>query len=255
MRKKLVASGDSFTAGLTPKDKNGKMIIDIGGKSINPSFPLWPELLGEMLDMDVINLGLSGTGNEYIYNSLIDNLSTIDNIGLTVSCWSSHDRLDFNFPQACKTLRIDTNNFEHWLYTGWPERVKNKYKPVVDSMLEKNMVSSEYNFFKSLRWYHAYQNFCEVNNISYLQCSAILGGSGSANVKNNVKSMMLDHPIFYQIKEDNFIGWPIFNSLGGFNMDDKIGDNRVSEEDYHPNAKGHKIMADILYKHYKRNYD
>ena len=255
MRKKLVASGDSFTAGLTPKDKNGKMIIDIGGKSINPSFPLWPELLGEMLDMDVINLGLSGTGNEYIYNSLIDNLSTIDNIGLTVSCWSSHDRWDFNFPQACKTLRIDPNNFEHWLYTGWPERVKNKYKPVVDSMLEKNMVSSEYNFFKSLRWYHAYQNFCEVNNISYLQCSAILGGSGSANVKNNVKSMMLDHPIFYQIKQDNFIGWPIFNSLGGFNMDDKIGDNRVSEEDYQPNAKGHKIMADILYKHYKRNYD
>ena len=25
------------------------------------------------------------------------------------------------------------------------------------------------------------------------------------HVKNNVKSMMLDHPIFYQIKEDNFI--------------------------------------------------
>ena len=45
-----------------------------------------PELLGEKLNMDVINLGNAGAGNEYIFASLYDHLNQInhDQIGMVM---------------------------------------------------------------------------------------------------------------------------------------------------------------------------
>ena len=53
IRKVLIASGDSWT-----KEKR--------------SFPHWPEILANKLDMKYINLGCAGKGNEFIYNNMID---------------------------------------------------------------------------------------------------------------------------------------------------------------------------------------
>mgnify|MGYP007000298305 len=56
MKKILLASGCSFT------DKN--WISDFHPE-IDTSFPKWPELLAKKLDMECINLGKSGSGNEF----------------------------------------------------------------------------------------------------------------------------------------------------------------------------------------------
>ena len=61
-KKKLVVSGDSWTAGSFPEPwaldsrENGRVL----------EFPLWPEYFGEMLNMDVINVSFVGKGNEFI---------------------------------------------------------------------------------------------------------------------------------------------------------------------------------------------
>ena len=246
-RKKLVVSGDSWTAGTAYA----------GQRLDGPFAGIWPEYLGDMLNMDVINVGWGGVGNEFIYNKIVDELSSIKDIGLAVACWSGHDRWDFNLfgERRRKTLRIDPSVEDP--YTGWIDsEFLNRLKPIVNILLEMNMVSTEHNFFKTLRWYNAFQNYCESNNIPYMQCSAF-------NVlSDDVISLMLDHPIFYKMNEDHFYGWPMFSQIGGFSLSDKLNEVdperknlRISDEDTHPNTEGHKFIAELFYKQYELVYD
>ena len=58
------------------------------------------------------------------------------------------------------------------------------------------------------------------------------------------------------IDTDNFIGWPITHRLGGFAveqevmMDEDLNTNWdlcISEYDFHPNKKGHELLAEYIY--------
>ena len=164
--------------------------------------------------------------------------------------WSEHTRWDF---AAGGTLRIDPSIKGKYL----SKLMKNpSRKKVVDMFLERNMASTEYNFLKTLRWFNAFQNYCECNNIPYMQCSAF-------NVLDkNVISTIIDHPVFYKINKNNFYGWPIFHQIGGFNMSDKLNEVdpemkklRISDEDNHPNVEGHKFIAKLLYDYYVKTYE
>ena len=51
---------------------------------------------------------------------------------------------------------------------------------------------------------------------------------------------------------NNFIGWPCVEQLGGYCFKDKLNPNRsldfqISENDTHPNSKGHEIIANYIY--------
>ena len=58
---------------------------------------------------------------------------------------------------------------------------------------------------------------------------------------------------------DNFIGWPIQSTIGGFTIEQKClmtpkrafnrPDLIISQYDFHPNKKGHEIIADYIYGH------
>ena len=274
-KKKLVVSGDSWTAGTWNLDKDGTpLLLTDDTKNVYKEFPLWPDYLGELLNMEVINLGFGGIGNEFIYNKIVDKLSVIKNVGLAVVCWSGHDRWDFNsygiydddFPDRvdppeipaniCKTLSIDPSIFDKRISrrpVGWDQNFK--LKPLVNLILKNGLASSEHNFFRSLRWYNAFQNYCESNNTPYMQCSAF------DKLNNEVISLMLDHPIFDKINGDHFYGWPIFPQIGGFNLslklnevDPRMKNLRVSYGDTHPNREGHKLITKLLYNHYKLLY-
>ena len=62
MKKILIVSGDSFS------DKHFQTMIH---PELDTSWPKWPEMLAEKLDMDCINLGRCGAGNDYIYETLV----------------------------------------------------------------------------------------------------------------------------------------------------------------------------------------
>jgi hypothetical protein len=69
MKKILIAGGDSFT------DKNYKSHIH---PEIDTSWPKWPELLAEKLDMKCINVAKSGYGNDYIYESVLETIANTE---------------------------------------------------------------------------------------------------------------------------------------------------------------------------------
>ena len=59
------------------------------------NFPSWPAHLAEKLNMECINLGRAGAGNEYMLAKVIDTVLTEKNIGLVVVMWSEWQRMDF----------------------------------------------------------------------------------------------------------------------------------------------------------------
>ena len=78
-RKLLITSGCSWTA---------------GSSRMNQKY-VWPIILSKKLDMDCVNVGKGGVGNEYIYNRIIDKLCTTKRIGLAICLWTDFDRWDF----------------------------------------------------------------------------------------------------------------------------------------------------------------
>ena len=61
------------------------------------------------------------------------------------------------------------------------------------------------------------------------------------------------------INTKHFIAWPPVKALGGHPLQDNDQElfkleNRVSKRDWHPNAKGHRLIADEYLKKYKEIY-
>ena len=115
-------------------------------------------------------------------------------------------------------------------------------------------MSETYSLLKSIRWFHAFQNHCELQNIPYLQMQGF-------RPTHTIKKEFFDCPQFDFINDDKFIGWPIYKELGGKSMwqvldevDPKRVELRVSKEDLHPNDRGHEYMAEVFYEKYSKSY-
>ena len=96
MKKKLIVTGCSWVDPITlSEDPRVSHEIVRGYKK-------WPNILAEMLDMTIINYGKAAAGNEYIFSSIVDNITKMNederkNIGLVVIAWSQAKRTDFEY--------------------------------------------------------------------------------------------------------------------------------------------------------------
>ena len=263
MRKILLVSGCSMT------DKNFVSFIN---PEIDTSYSKWPELIAKKLDMDCINLGLSGAGNEYIYSSLLEKIiEKKDQIGLVIPAWSQCQREDYQEWNTNLVKRVATNGDVF----GWLK--------------------------KSLRYFISLQLICERYNIPYKQLQMIplytswIAGLGKSDMEifrnkdnpnynwkytypgDRVKDEKKLEEILFKfepyINVKDFIGWPTVKKWGGYNIEEKVikiknhfsrGGNLISsvknikeefikdyilsEWDHHPNAKGHEQIAEFIYE-------
>ena len=246
---KLIAIGCSYTEG-----------VKLGKDSP------WPALLAEKLNMDCINLGLCASGNDYMLAKIIDTVLTEQDIGLVVVMWSDWQRSDFLDDKEWIFFHPQRDNSDNERY---PVDFKSRC-----SMLQYN---NPYNAtMKSLRHFFMAQTLLKDIPYFMIQGHLILRGKtgpkgGQRNllgisakhseVSRVAASRMLDSNIFDEINEEKFIGWPIFQDIGGFHVNnilDKLDPERqtlrVSNEDTHPNGEGHKVITQEIYNEYKKIY-
>lgn len=230
MRKKLIVSGCSFTT---------ERFNSLFHPAMNCNWPKWPALLGDMLDMDVINLGQSGSGNEFIFSSLMDTLITTDKeeIGLVIAAWS-------------QCLRRD-----------W--QVNNRWTNVI--IADKGDLN--YHINKSMRYFYMFQTYCLSRDIPYKQLQMIEFVRKGVNTSSVLKERLDDEemapsyikksPYYKLIDSSRFIGYPMKSEIGGFNIQDRLTDNRspeldsvfrLSEVDAHPSKIGHEMIAEFVYE-------
>jgi len=258
-KKKLIASGCSYTDSLY---------------TFTHGFPVWPDVLGEMLDMEVINLGTSAQGNECIYSMILDCLTKEDNVGLVIAMWSENSRMDFEVPHR-KDKKRTRPHVKEWDNIQTIRETQAFWKNVVsDCLNEHNFVDMYARTKRSMRFMYSFQEVMKSKNINYLQ---IVGcGLERMMYENKLGKLVLDNIYFDLIDEKYFGGWPMVKSIGGNNVNefltkfdktrtkniidgrrvyDDEGNIVTTMKDSHPNKLGHEQIAEILYNAYKEIYE
>ena len=211
------------------------------------SWPKWPELLAKKLDMDCVNLGLSGAGNEYIYTTLLRfiTMTDKDRIGLVVPAWTQCQRKDFTSKDTWWNKRIDSSGDVF----SWMRRTLDNYL--------------------------SFQILCERYNLPYMQIQMLspyqdwLNGlkprEGDSNYtkgfrhtypgdkeKDNIRIIEMIAKYDDLINQKKFLGWPVSHEYGGYSLQksliNSVFQTIISEKDNHPNAKGHKKIAEFIYE-------
>ena len=242
MKKILLVSGDSFTDPEWWSEFHPELEVN---------WPKWPEILAKKLDMDCVNLGKSGAGQEFIYTSLLDYITNpqkdISRIGLVIPAWSQCQRKDFQKGWGGRwtnrRLDVDGDIF------SWVNRSL-KY------MLSLQILCERYNLpYKQTQMINLFSDVLtgmrpgdrEVKEGIYPKDYKILYNGNAKKDKQKILKMVSDYED--KINVNNFIGWPMFNELGGFSLSHKVmkAKDKISELDSHPNKQGHERIAEFLY--------
>jgi len=256
-------------------------------------FTRWPELLGQKLGREVKNLAESGRGNNWIYRTLIgDIIKNHDLIDMVVVGWSEPSRYDIwgiQFTPLADTYNRQTEQqkklwavksdpmiaaeeqfheqlFESYVWDYWHIRIPHILP--MDNILTAQILDT-------LKYMLQIQELCKIFNIPLIQ-SSMLGMidphqihfrmARSPNrppmLDRFVPKDMINHIItkeeFLSLEPKYNMGYPFMKDLGGFDFHHDIIHSysglQVHDQDPHPNEAGHKLIAEMYYEHYKKNF-
>jgi len=207
--KTLLVSGCSWT------DPNFESVHH---PEMDTSWKKWPEILAEKLELNLVNVAFSGSGNQYIYTSLLDKIVELDNIALVIAGWSKGCRSDYEQSDVRKNIMHDNRGD-------------------VDYFIKRN-----------LRYFYSLQTVCAYHNLPLKHFHMLHPyNNPEVNLLDGMKTTLSNH---YQDKfHDNFIGFTGEPQLGGWTMHDLLQQTDfISEIDRHPNKKGQEKIAGILHE-------
>lgn len=272
-RKKLIAIGCSYTE---------HYLFSNQSPDVNFDFPRWPEHLSNMLDMECVNLGSSGSGNDQILAKTLDVVLNEKNIGLIVLMWSEWQRIGFQRRKSWNKWRHvnprDTEGLNKFILENQNvfHATRNTLRTFIHA--EKLLKDLPYIFIQGTFNMSLYS----TTELETIDCS--VGGPNETldfykvnDSRRMAAKEIIESPYINYIEKNignKFIGWPIMNEIGGYCIDHILdeasphdkpgrsgrrriggGEFRISKTDPHPNAVGHKFIADFLYDKYKEIYN
>jgi len=269
----LFASGCSFT-------QEGWTITEANYMKDYPTgpHPMWPEILGNKMNLKVVNHGRGGHGNDYIMQDSIKFiLDNYKNIELVCIQWSQLTRMwvyDMNYFNPSVWLNEEYRKYgrpewEEDDFNGFPNIFGDRFK--ASTKLMKFVIRDPYTvvdlFKKYLREIYTLQKLCEELNVKYIM------GQGFTSHQldqwklvnpdldwKEVLSCLVGQPEFHLINKKTFMGWPCLPELGGITMTDHhpefspIPKNRINPIDPHPSAYGQKLLAEQFHSKYVELY-
>jgi hypothetical protein len=224
--KRLVASGCSFTY----------------GQGIAPS-DAWPAQLAKLLDIECVNLGLPGMGNEHVQTSIIDyfsnNTSHMEN-SFVIPCYSKYSRVEF--PSRARKNYVN-GQFTTAYNSAHTTIINGSIEPEFTRKFFENIYIPEYYYARYMRLIITLQAVLKTWDIPYLMFEGL---SGNEHVK-----MIKDKNIIVLTEQIDRNSWLRFMT-GNF---DTMTSPAQRLLDGHPNANAHLEMANILHKHIINNYN
>ncbi len=252
--KTLLAVGCSYT------DEKFESIVH---PELDCSWPKWPEIIGNELEYNVVNLGKSGNSNDSIFKTAQDYI--VDHkVDMICALWTQGHRLNIH----------DMSNI-NWT---WSFMDKEPVR-VFGDRLQKDVFNKD-EFSRLLRWKHTtlaneYLRYIYMldqlgkynNNIPVYHMQGLRGyypyGSSTRAKANTMRkeyaTAFLDSPYFSILhKQTNIYGWPLLQELeGSIYIDDTKAlashtweemealtlKYKISDKDSHRNARGQKTIA------------
>ena len=261
MKKILLVSGCSFTDPHWQSDIHPDMICD---------WPKWPQIVADELNMECVNLGLSGSGNERIYSGISDFVTTPEDQTPTfVSKMHLTDK-HYEFPKGEIGLVVAAWSQGH--RRDWSEYRFVKRDQKKDLWTNENFDTKgdlHYHVLKSIRLQYAYQNLCKQLNLSYCQFQMISLWRAWVHAKVEDKNPVEFEKEFFnlvkstgynELMNKNFLGWPcdfVNDKYWGeksYVLSDCLkAQHKVSDKDAHPNKIGQEILAEEFLKRLHEN--
>ena len=270
----LIAGGCSFT-------DPGFMTYDTTvPKNERGPWPMWPEHLANHLSLRCMNVGLSGSGADNIFNSVFESISKNKGRVHTVAIlWSDCSRSQMYHSYLMNIIAelTDQRDISHW---EKPDGSKFRLKGWMEDLGIEDLALKFYN--QTPFPYYMYENMvnnqmgkiaamisiCESLDINLVMLQGVefIGNHSLDNLINQgivpehtrltdsiLAKYILTSPYFEQIENSKtFIGFPFTKMLGGYSLDE-LRSNRVgplkyavSETDNHPNAEGQEFIASMF---------
>lgn len=259
--KKILAVGDSFTT---------SNFESLPYPNYDVSYDKWPEIIGKELNQPVVNLAMSGSGNDFIASTALDQiLAKPDRYSLVMI--GTTDITRFSVYRHFSLHPIQTN-----IVLKKEDNQNNRYAQSIADYQKVSMGLFEYLCKHIIhpirgpslirRLYQEFilqilriQNACKINNIPLILTSLItpLSYQIIRNVYHNdlpysqedMIKQFINVKEFYQVDPSNIIGWPFYPELGGYQITDSFtDDHRIGEHDAHPNKLGHELIAQQILK-------
>lgn len=252
----LVVSGCSFTDYCSSMYSE-KEYTSLGFKMIDvpweiPNYKSWGEVLAEDLDLDVVNLGIKGSGNVSICKRATDYIiANHKKVKLCVIGLSEWQRIDNTLLDRAANHEIryyenisefamspvkHTHPLAHWewvlfnkdFYSNKKGRSVGRFNGLYDNASRA--------VYSSLRSIYELQVVCKQFNIECIFFQMLrpvwesifgIGTKGSIGDEYTLKKekqlleSILENPYFDLIDKKYVVGWPFFEKLGGYNFFDQ----------------------------------
>ena len=224
--KRLIASGCSFCYGDELED---------------PSNQSWPKQLADILDIDCINLGARGMGNEYIQNSILDYFSADPHHktdSFVIVSFTSHSRIEFT------KSKHPLGDLAHYYPTCWTTIPYGKRAPKeFNELFLTTFFDDEYYYSRFLRIILLLQNYFDSNKIPYLIHTKVYE-LNKPEIISNLNNAI--NPKYYLGFREYKNCWSTL--LGDYNKSEQYMPGK------HPSILGHKAMSELLYNSIKNLY-
>lgn len=218
------------------------------------AWKMWPEYMGDALDLKVINTGASGSSNETIFHNVLEKIYLYkDRIDTVAVMWTGMDRRRIMCGYDINPLS-ETN-----IVMGKDPAYSEANASPFEWLDRLGMANLSYNFFTSqdfwrvregfikysiqdsLRAYSTLAEICKAHDIKFIFMNALFpfdyhylekfnaagilkcpDGESVTTSENKVLKDYMNNVWFTTIDKNykkNFIGWPLFKHLGGTYFD------------------------------------
>lgn len=231
-------------------------------------FDIWPDIVANYYEMDLINLSESGAGNYSIYSTALDAIVS-NKIDKAIIVWSGFNRWEFEAEYLNLSRRVYKNgelitsgdkiypkgqarstwmryhNNEYW---GVEQNVKYRTN-VLDDLSKNGAFGLKASVNTFLRLTYSMQQVCKSLNIELKMFQSVRPLKTTTLNKEAAKIMLKD-PYLDKIDNESFKGFPTIDYIGGECFSDVIYTDdakyKISKYDGHPNEEGQKKIASYV---------
>ena len=210
------------------------------------SFPnTWFELLSNKMNLNLINHGIPGAGNDMIFNRVIEQIRTIQKNDVVIIGWSFLSR--FMWANHDTRKWVNTNfGRNHSVLNGNEDITEETSNEIVFNRTSNNTFQLYTEIINQRMELINYISDLVGFKVFYWSCDPYVLYNKEIQDRDNKKIVMSD---------EIYMKWEIDNMI---KLIEKNGGERIKEEtnqeifDFHLGVSGHQVMSNLFYNHINR---
>jgi len=258
-----------LTAGCSYTDKN-YLSLDTTAPE-RGGWPMWPDIVAKNLNLVPVNVAVSGSNNDFIFNSIMDSIAILgDEIDTIAVLWTTADRLPFFYHTIHPLTEMYIHNLDNKsdILQSWMnnrpsgsivEEFFNNKSFNIDAMVEYWMKGTLRKMFQLIQIckYMGYK-LIMAQGPAYFSEKPFNDTFPSNPITSEMKTKAFMNNSYFTYLEkyrNKIIGWPILPEINGWDMDlyrSKFDNTTVSDKDFHPNRHGQEIFANLFLNKIKK---